>query len=104
MEELTEKSLLDRLVAEFNYPKQGAELVFQKISAMESSIRSEFDRWWHTGSVPNLEVEGYSIAVLMSEHNMNPIAAFLTLDWLLREPERAVASLIRGHDQVRKKP
>ncbi len=35
---------------------------------------------------------------------MKPPAALLTLDWLLREPDKAVASLRKGHDWVRVPP
>lgn len=31
---------------------------------------------------------------------MNEVAGFLTLDWLLREPEKAIASLKKGHDTI----
>ena len=103
MVEMTMESIMDRLTTEFDYPEQGSELVAQKILEMQPSLRSEFDQWWNTGIVPTLEIEGYSVAMLMSEHNMNPIAAFLTMDWLLREPEKAITSLERGHDQIFKR-
>ena len=42
-----------------------------------------------------------TIQRLIEQHNMKPIAAFLTLDWLSREPEAAIASLKCGYDRVR---
>ncbi len=37
----------------------------------------------------------------MELHKMNPIAAFLTLDWLIREPEQAIESLKHGYDFIK---
>lgn len=103
MNEPTKKSIVNRLTIEFEYPKRGANIIVQKIRGMQSPLRLEFYKWWHTGDIPTFEVEGYTLVELMSEHNMNPIAAFLTLDWILREPAKAKASLERGHDQVFRK-
>jgi len=46
------------------------------------------------------EIEGYSMNRLLTEHNMTPIAAFLTLDWLMREPAIALASLNKGRESL----
>jgi hypothetical protein len=45
-------------------------------------------------------VEGYSIERLMKEFGMNPIAAFLALDWLIRDPDTARALIKRGFDRI----
>ena len=43
--------------------------------------------------MPKLSIAGYTLQRLIDEHGMLPVAAFLTLDWLLRDPARATASL-----------
>ncbi len=97
------EELLIRLTEEFKYPKPSVELVADKILNLQPSLQTEFQQWWRTGDVPTIEIEGYTTAELMSKHGMNPIAALLTLDWLIREPEKAKASLKRGHDQIIRK-
>ena len=102
-ERLTELSLeflVPRLIAEFGYPAEGARIVAEKIAACGPQVRAAFAMWWQTGELTDLEIEGYTVERLMAEHNMKPIAAFLTLDWLGREPEKARASLRRGHDRI----
>jgi len=38
----------------------------------------------------------------MNEFDMNPIAGFLTLDWLMKEPEKAKLTLEQGYDTIKK--
>jgi len=94
--------LVLRLREEFGYPPFGANLVAQKLAAAAKPVKDAFLYYWQTGVLDErLEIEGYTIARLVSEHSMKPIAAFLTLDWLAREPEAARASLARGHDRIK---
>jgi hypothetical protein len=90
-----------RLTKEFGYPPKGAELVAHQLLQLNPRLYDEFTIWWQNGIVPEIEIEGYTLKRLMNEHSMNPIASFLTLDWLLRDPEKAKASLEKGHDHVR---
>jgi hypothetical protein len=103
MDTIAKDNFIERLEKEFGYPKRGAEFVADKILALNPSLKSAFEDWWYTGELPDDEIEGYTVDKLMKEHSMNPVAAILTLDWLLREPERAKASLDRGHDIVKKR-
>lgn len=95
--------LKDRLVSEFGYPQAGADLVAGKLVAMQGDVWDAFVAWWESGKNPEIEIEGYSFDRLVRDYSMKPIAALLTLDWLQREPEKAVASLRKGHDFVKRK-
>jgi hypothetical protein len=97
---MQENELIPRLISEFGYPPNGAKLVADKLMNSSPEIQESFVQFWETGEVSLLTVEGYSVSSLGEEHGMNPIAGFLTLDWLIREPEKAKASLRRGHDIV----
>jgi hypothetical protein len=97
----TSAELMPRLLSDFRYPQPGAQLIASKLIACDLSIQKAFWEWWQSGVIPlKLEVAGFSMERLIREHEMKPIAAFLTLDWLLREPEKAKKSLQKGHDQV----
>lgn len=97
---MNEEEIIDRLVKEFDYPVHAAEAVAPKLANLGPETKAAFALWWDTGQIPTLEVEGYTVERLMQEHGMNPIASILTLDWLAREPEKALRSLRKGHDRV----
>jgi hypothetical protein len=94
------EELIERLKSDLGYSNQGAELVANKLNNLVPEIRSAFEYWWKTGEFSEITIEGYSLEVLMTQHRMNATAAFLTLDWLVREPDQAKASLRRGHDFI----
>ena len=93
--------IVERLTREFGYPAEGARLASRKIEAMTPEVYGQFVEWWTLGNVPSTERHGYTMKSLMSDHGQNPIAAFLTMDWLAREPLKADAAIRKGRDSVR---
>ena len=83
------------------YSDKGMEIVLDNILVMDISVRNNVEEYLKTGEVQSMEVEGYTVESLMQERNMNPLAAYLTLDWLIREPEKAKESLSRKVDYVK---
>jgi hypothetical protein len=100
---MNENELIPRLITEFHYPPQGAKIIAEKLVNSMPEIQKAFLNFWEKGEVPLLEVDGYTISNLETEHGMKLLAALLTLDWLIREPDKAKASLRKGHDFVGKK-
>lgn len=96
----TSNELLARLIDAFGYPAATAEAAAQKLLELRSELRPAFESWWSTGELPDVEVGEYSVGRLMEELEMNPIAAFLALDWLVREPDEAKQTLARGYDRI----
>jgi len=92
--------IIKRLVREFGYADWHAPRVADDIASFALPIAEAFSRWWQTGELPTMDVEGYTAARLAAEWHLQPVAVFLTLDWLLRDPEQAVAALRRGYDHV----
>jgi|WetSurMetagenome_2_1015567.scaffolds.fasta_scaffold627208_2 hypothetical protein len=95
--------LIPRLTSEFDYPLKGAQIVAEKLANVSPQMKEIIAKFWDTGEIPSIEVNGYTFSRLAQEHNMKPIAALLTLDWLIRDPEKAKASLKKGHDSVTRK-
>lgn len=88
------------LIREYKYPPTGAVMVAEELLNCAPDLCAAFDDWLNSCELPTIEVEGYSVNKLMTEHSMTPVAAFLTLDYLRREPDRAKSSLRKGHDHV----
>jgi len=95
--------LRKRLINDFNYPEENVDSVVSKLNVMSPNIYAAFETWFNTGNETNVEVEGYNYAsIKLKDSNMNPIAVYLTLDWLAREPIKAKAALERPYTPLRR--
>ncbi|HTK09753.1 MAG TPA: hypothetical protein VL485_21455 [Ktedonobacteraceae bacterium] len=90
-----------RLEAEFGYTRKRAEETARKLQTCAPAIQKAFEQWWRgQGFAEQLEAQGYTLQRLMDEHNFRPVGAFLTMDWIMREPDQALRALARGYDRV----
>jgi hypothetical protein len=95
--------IIPRLVSEFGYTEKNAEIVAHDLKECTPIVQEAFEKWWRgEGLDTHLEVKGYTLKRLIEEYGLRPIAAFLDLDWLLREPEKALKALSRGYDIIKK--
>jgi len=88
------------LISEWKYTEHEAKMVTEDLLVSQPQIQQSFDLWQASGDLPTLEVEGYTVQQLAKEHGMNPMAALLTLDWLLTDPESAKSAIAEGYDQL----
>jgi hypothetical protein len=95
--------IIPRLVSEFGYTEKNAERVAHNLQECTPVVQEAFEKWWRgEGLDAHLEVKGYTLKRLIEEYGLRPIAAFLDLDWLIREPEQALKALSRGYDVIKK--
>ncbi len=99
--EVSVPDLAERLQREYGYRPRHAEDVARRLHGAAPPIRAAFFRWWVGGPLESPEVEGYSVQTLMESRTINPVNAFLTLDWLVRDPEEAKKLLGRRVDDIR---
>jgi hypothetical protein len=91
---LDNKVVRERLIDDFDCKESQADGVVEKISKLAPDIYTAFESWFNTGVVKEIEVEGYTVAALrQKKKNLNIVGAYLTLDWLRREPEKAKYAL-----------
>lgn len=91
-----EKEQLMIILREEEYPEFMFEKTIEKILNFNSKIKDSFEQWLKDGYFPTIEVEGYTLTQLMYEFSMKPVGAFITLDWLIRDPEKAKKALSNG--------
>jgi hypothetical protein len=97
--------LIPRLVSEFGYADKEAEEVASDLQACTPWVQAAFKKWWQgEGLDASLEIQGYTLQRLIDEYSLKPIGAFLTMDWLTREPSEAMAALAEGYDLVGPEP
>ncbi|MFA6184379.1 MAG: hypothetical protein WC682_04755 [Parcubacteria group bacterium] len=95
------EDIVFRLISEFSYSEKEARQAAQDLLKSDPKVKGAFDVWWDTGVFDDaLECEGYTLDKLIKEHSLMPVAAFLTLDWLIKEPEKAKRFLEKGYDMI----
>lgn len=91
-----DKNIILALLKEESYPAHMIENTLAKLENLQPQVALMFSAWVNTGKIPETSIEGFTYSTLVDNYGMKPIGAFLTLDWLVREPERACASLKKG--------
>ncbi len=65
------------------------------------SLHDDARRFIQTGAQESsVTIKGWNLKRLVEEYKMKPTSAFLTLDWLIREPDAAAKSLAKGYDTI----
>lgn len=86
------------------YPEQYSndklDVLNSSLAKMSPVIKKALIEFLQTNSQLELNLLGYSVDNLAKDHGMNEVAAYLTLDWIIREPDKALESIKRGHDFV----
>jgi len=78
------------------YPVYMLENSLIKIENLQPKLKPLYNEWLRNNKEPEISIRNYSYHDLISRFKMKPIGAFFTLDWLIREPEKAMAALERG--------
>lgn len=96
---MTREEISSKIEERFPGLYPDVNIMVDKIEAMDGDLKMRVEKFLAEGVVDDIEIEGYSVAKL-KEQGLNELAAFGTLDWLKREPEKAKKSLEKGHDFV----
>lgn len=84
----------NRLIDEFGYtPAEVASTIMSIEDEALPETRDAICDWWGSGLLEEPSVGVYSPAwFLATGRKRDPVEAFLAMDWLLRDPEAALAS------------
>lgn len=91
-----EKHLIENILKEEKYPDHMIERTIEKVEHFNPTVMEVFEKWSQNGEEPNISIEGFSYHQLVADYGMKPVGAFITLDWLLRDPQKAITALKRG--------
>lgn len=75
------------------YPEKLIDNTNLKLENLPDDLKEALKKWDATGLLPDIEAQGFSIKELVEDIGLNEIAAFLMIDWLEREPEKAKLAL-----------
>lgn len=92
-----EKEYIYNVLLERGYDERSAQLVATELMVLNEPLDTYLEKWVQNESdISDYDAHGYSIRQLMEERNMTYPAALLTMDWLMKEPDAAIASLKHG--------
>lgn len=83
------------------YPDNKIDILDASLDKMTPAVKMSLENFLQNGQREDISILGYSLDKLMNEHGMNEVAAYLTIDWIMREPTHALKSLRKGHDFIK---
>lgn len=91
------KKWKDALMGRLGYQSHEADTVVRDLERLSPVLRPILERWLADGTESDSQVfHGYSIDRLRASSRMNFIAALLTLDWVVRDPDKATSVIRKG--------
>ena len=90
------QAIARRVAAEAGVFSDGSMIGYEVLACVPD-LQVAFWNWWESGQLPELQFEGFSAHGLMQpapgKRPGHPVQALLSLDWLIKEPDRARAFL-----------
>lgn len=90
------KNKIYTALIENGYSKRSADLILNDLLQLSAPLDAYLEEWIENGICKDYIYKGFSIKDFQYKRNMKYPAALLTMDWLLKEPEKAKESLRRG--------
>lgn len=88
--------IIIKLLKEESYDENNIAETICDIHGMSGMVKDIFEEYLSTGTISDITIHGYSIQSLKKELGMKTIGAFLTLDWLVKDPDSALLALESG--------
>lgn len=89
-------SLIKKELLSEGFPEFMIDRTITKINNFSGALLDAFNDWMSSGKEPSIVVEDYSYTELIEKYSMTSIGAFITLDWLVKDPEKAKKALTEG--------
>lgn len=89
------KQLLE--MPEYKEPKT-LLIIMSKVGLMSEALQEKFLDYLKSGKevLPEYESNNYTLRQLTEQYSFKPVAAFLTMGWIERDPYAAIATLNKG--------
>lgn len=91
---MTAERIIQILIEEKKYDRQQTERLVTKIDALGDEIKEALIKWIESGELSELEYHGYTVERILKEKpTMTVLGAFLSLDWISKDPEKALKAM-----------
>ena len=91
---MTIQNIIKELVENKKLDQAQVERVSGKIETLSPDIREAFEKWIETDIIESPEYAGHDVnSILKAQPHLTVLAAYLSLDWLRRDPVAAKKSI-----------
>ncbi len=92
---MTETQIYQGLLIKGYNEKQSSNLASQ-LSSLNDGLSQCLSKWLSSGEESDFEANGFSLVKLMANYKLKYPAALLSLDWVIKDPEVAVPTILKG--------
>ena len=94
------RKLVEYLREKCNYNEKEIEQAVLGVERMSSDVKEKLMEFLVTGKISSFAVEGVTVMDLIEKSDMNPITAFLAMDYLRQKPKEAKYILTRKQEKL----
>jgi len=85
------------ILSERGYTEKQINILEEKLSKIDLSLKQGLDNWLEDSNVEtDYTISGVTLSEIKKKFKMTYPAALLTMDWVIREPEKAIESINKG--------
>lgn len=87
---------IKEVLLERGYTDKQVNAVIYDLMIIDESLKEGFSLWLESEKETDYTIQGITLSELKNKFGMTYPAALLTMDWLIKEPEKAIESINRG--------
>ena len=87
---------IKEVLLERGYTDKQVNAVIYDLMTIDESLKEGFSLWLESEKETDYTIQGIALSELKNKFGMTQPAALLTIDWLIKEPEKAIESINRG--------
>lgn len=87
---------IKEVLLERGYTDKQVNAVIHDLMTIDESLKEGFSLWIELEKETDYTIQGITLSELKNKFGMTYPAALLTIDWLIKEPEKAIESINRG--------
>ena len=87
---------IKEVLLERGYTDKQVNAVIYDLMIIDESLQEGFSLWLESEKETDYTIQGIALSELRNKFGMTYPAALLTMDWLIKEPEKAIESINRG--------
>ena len=89
------EDIIKILIEKKNYDRNQTERLAPKIDALPEDIKNALVKWVKDGTLSSPEYNGYTAEkILKAKPGMTVLGAFLSLDWIRKDPKTAIKAIL----------